>query len=124
MYQTWNIYGSVTRLFVLETEFDRSMSWLGKGAEAVRTIIFPSTAKEVRISAFCGNQSLRSAVLNEGLEELMGDYDGTECEIRYSGVFSKSGLQQATLPASLRILGAGTFRDCKELKRVRFAEES
>ena len=67
---------------------------------------------------------LRSAVLNEGLEELKGDYDETECEIRYNGIFSKSRLRQATLPASLRILGAGTFRDCKELKRVRFAEES
>lgn len=108
----------------MRTEFDRSVSWLGQGAEAARTIIFPNTVRRVSETAFNGNQPLRSAVLNEGLEELKGDYDGTECEIRYNGIFSKSGLRQARLPASLRILGAGTFRDCKELKRVRFAEKS
>ena len=104
------------RLFIAETEFDRSMSWLGKGAEAARTIIFPNTVRKVSETAFNGNQLLRSTVLNEGPEELMGDYDG--------GTFADSGLRQIALPATLEVLGNGIFLRCRDLKRVTFAENS
>ena len=35
------------QLFVSEMEFDRSMSRLTRGAEDIRTIIFPNTVREV-----------------------------------------------------------------------------
>ena len=43
---------STIRLFVSESEFDRSVSAIAGGAQKVRTITFPSTAKDVRSGAF------------------------------------------------------------------------
>ena len=63
---------SCAQLFVSETEFDRNMSQLARGAEGIRTVIFPNTVRDVKCNAFMGNRSLRSAVLNEGLERLWG----------------------------------------------------
>ena len=61
------------RLFVSKSEFDRSVSTVVKGAETVRTIIFPSTTKKILVGAFEDNKYLRSVVLNEGLERIEGD---------------------------------------------------
>ena len=58
------------QFFVSETQFDRNMSWLVHGANSIRTIIFPSTVRDVSETVFKTNRSLRSAVLNEGLERL------------------------------------------------------
>ena len=71
------------QIFVSETEFDRSMSQLVKGAKGARTVTFPSTVREVEHGIFEGDQSLRSAVLNEGLEQLR-EYKVSHC---YIGVF-------------------------------------
>ena len=35
------------QLFVSETEFDRSISYLVNGAESTRTVIFPSTVRDI-----------------------------------------------------------------------------
>ena len=117
------------QLFISETWFDRNMSYLVNGAENTRTIIFPNTVRKVRCDAFKGNRSLRSAVLNEGLERLKGymyqgcDEDGDQfTEIK--GVFQNSGLQRVILPSTLRVLGDGTFCYCSKLKSVTFAEGS
>ena len=72
------------QLFVSETRFDRSMSQLAYGAKGTRTVIFSSTIKGVEYNAFEDNRSLKSAVLNEGLERLEGYGDDT-C---YIGTFS------------------------------------
>ena len=56
------------QLFVSKTEFDRSISYLVNGAESTRTVIFPSTVRDISYDAFAGNWSLLSTVLNEGLE--------------------------------------------------------
>ena len=74
------------------------MLYLVHGAENTRTIIFPNTVRETKYDAFTDNQSLRSAVLNEGLERLEGrvneiyDKDGSYCDSDYIGVFSNSKL--------------------------------
>ena len=72
LYKDRNRCCHMCTLFVSETEFDRSMSWLGKGAKTTRTITFPDTIRTVKDDAFKDNRSLRSAVLNEGLGELKG----------------------------------------------------
>ena len=73
MYKTDKRYKrSYAQLFVSETEFDRSTSRLVRGAEGIRTITFPGTVRDVKCNAFMSNRSLRSAVLNEGLEQLWG----------------------------------------------------
>ena len=54
------------------TEFDRNMLQFMGGAENTRTISFPNTVRHVDADSFKGHLSLRSAVLNEGLERLGG----------------------------------------------------
>lgn len=109
-------------LFVSETELDRNMSWLEKGAAVIRTIVFPNTVREAENHAFRNNKSLRSVVLNEGLEELSGFYDSYDNE--HDGVFTDSELQRVTLPTTLRVLGASTFYYCKRLRHVTFPKQS
>ena len=106
---------------VSETKFDRSMSQLARGAEGTRTITFPSTVREVEYDAFEDNWSLRSAVLNEGLEILEGYRDENGY---YIGVFSNSGLQRVTLPSTLKVMTSGIFNRCGRLKRVLLTEGS
>ena len=100
------------QVFVSETEFDRNMSQLARGAGNIRTITFPSTVREVEYNAFEDNRSLKSAVLNEGLEKL--EKDG--CTYKYyTEVFYNSALQQITLPSTLRALADDTFQNCESL---------
>ena len=61
--------GCPVRLLVSATEFDRDASLLARASGAIRTVIFPRTARKVLDRAF-QNTPVRSAVLNEGLEEL------------------------------------------------------
>ena len=75
----------MARFFVAETEFSRDMSSIEKGPRNARTIAFPSTVRAVRDGAFGKNGSLRSVVLNEGLETLGGCGDIKEKSHR--GVF-------------------------------------
>ena len=66
-------------------------------------------------------KSLRSAVLNEGLETLGTDEcmpDGK----RYPGVFQESGLEHVKFPSTLTRIEYKTFMDCNELKSVHFPE--
>ena len=58
-------------LFVSESEFNRELSRIVKGAEGIRTVIFPSTTKEIFDGAF-RDTSVRSVILNEGIEKLDG----------------------------------------------------
>ena len=78
------------QLFISETKFNRNMSQLARGANGIRTIIFPGTVRDVECGAFTNNWSLRSVVLNEGLEKL--EKDG--CTYKYyTEVFYNSALQ-------------------------------
>ena len=107
--------GCPLRLLASATEFDRDASLLARTSDAIRTVIFPRTARKVLDRAF-QNTPVRSAVLNEGLEEL------GECrnwnEEGYDGVFNGARLQRIVLPPTLRVLGDSTFRNCQDLGRV------
>ena len=59
---------SKTQLFVSDTEFDRNMSQVVKGSKN-KTITFPKTIRKACEYAF-HSASLKSVVLNEGLEVL------------------------------------------------------
>ena len=84
-----------------------------------KVIVFPRTVKRVLDGAF-GGATVRSVVLNEGLERLGGLHgeDGAHC----SGVFSGALIRQVTLPSTLRVLGDYTFAKCALLARVTFRE--
>ena len=106
------------RLFVSGVEFSRDMSRIVKSKKDVKTITFPSTVREVPDGAFSGT-SVRSAVLDEGLEKL-GEHHGHDSV----GVFGRTPLSRVVLPSTLRTMGDCTFYMCEQLKRVIFADES
>ena len=76
------------QLFIAQSEFDRSISAIVKGAETVRTIAFPGTTKEVRSRVFEKNEYLRSVVLNEGLERIEGGSNNEQ----HGGAFCGTGV--------------------------------
>ena len=126
MYKNSRFRLPTAQLFVSETEFDRSMSRLARGAEGARTITFPDTVRDVSYDAFKGNLSLRSVVLNEGLERLREHESAARsrfgCPGQYAEAFSNSWLQRVTLPATLKALGNYVFRDCGCLRKIYVAD--
>ena len=56
--------------------------------------------------------SLRSVLLNEGLETLGSDEQGD------SGVFEESGVREVRFPSTLVEIGCAAFRSCERLKSV------
>ena len=106
------------RFVVSDTKFNRDMSYFVEGPRDVKTIATPSTVRHFVDSAF-DYMSVRSIVLNEGLEGL-GKFQGGN----YCGIFCDMQIQYVTLPATLRTIGNRVFYECKKLKRVTFREGS
>ena len=102
-----------TATFVSEIRFGRSMSQLAGRPKGVRTITFPSTAKEVLDGAF-KDSSLRSVVLNEGLEKLGERNSGRNryTRDRYEGTFSSTQIEHVIIPSTLQLLGSNAFQGC------------
>lgn len=89
------IRGKTVNLFVSGTKLSRKMAQIVRGAKNVKTITFPSTTRTVSDGAFV-NASLKSVVLNEGLETL-GKQQKYGCE----GVFRNTRLRKVKLPSTL-----------------------
>ena len=78
-------------------EYGRNRETVFGGPDDIRTVIFPTMVRIIRQGSFYGIKSLRSVVLNEGLEALGTDEykpDG----MRYFGVFEESRLEHVRLP--------------------------
>ena len=110
-------HGRLPQIFISRTEFDRELSEIVEAAKSVKTSTFPSTVREVPQGAFSGT-SVRSAVLNEGLERL-GRFRDLSCDCR-GGVFSDTRIMRVTFPSTLKLLGDDTFWKCGELKCATF----
>ena len=61
------------RIEVSGVEYDRSMETVFGGSDGARTMTFSNTVRTIRQSSFHEAKSLRSVVLNEGLEVLGTD---------------------------------------------------
>ena len=86
------------------------------------TIVYPSTVRRVGEGAFELNQSLRSVILNEGLERLGECKDEPVCQ---KCIFHENPyLKSIALPSTLRVLGNHTFLGCSGLKHVVFAKNA
>ena len=59
-----------TRATISGVEFGRDMKMVFGGPDDVRTVIFPKMVRTIRQGSFHNVESLRSVVLNEGLETL------------------------------------------------------
>ena len=105
------------RATVSGTEFGRTMKDIFEGSDSVSTMIFPSMVRTIWQDSFHGVKSLKSVVLNEGLETLGTD----ECKLNRDkcfGVFEKSGLKRVRLPSTLRRIEYNAFLGCKNLKSI------
>lgn len=98
------------RCVVAEASFNRDMAQITKVPEKAKSITLPRTAKVVAESACQGITSLKSVVLNEGLEVIE----------KYA--FYDTGLRSVVLPGSLRTISYGAFNKCTNLKRVVLCE--
>ena len=107
-----------TRILISQTRFYRDMSRVTRSAENIKTVTFPRTVRKVSTYAFRKTVAL-SVVLNEGLETL------GECRNdRRVGIFYDTSLRLVKLPSTLRVLGDGTFANCKALRNVTFEKGS
>lgn len=106
------------QLFISEIEFSRDMVQVVRGAKNVKIITFPSTARKVLDQAF-RNTSLRSVILNEGLEIL-----GKQKKYVSGGAFYNTRLRHVTLPSTLQVLEDSTFCNCSDLRKVVIKEGS
>lgn len=88
------------------------MTQIAKGSEDAATFTLPRTTRAVSGSAFAETLSLKSVVLNEGLETLG------------SCAFQCSKLEKLRIPATVREIQASAFNSCANLRRVEFEEGS
>ena len=78
-------------------EFNGDMKKVFGGPDGIRTMTFPKVVRKIQQGSFHNIESLRSVVLNEGLEALGTDEykpDG----MRYFGVFEESRLERVRFP--------------------------
>ena len=61
-------------------------------------------------------------VLNEGLTDISSDVVEETYDMDF-GVFEESGLENVTLPSTLKVLGKYAFKCCACLREVRLPEE-
>ena len=70
---TYEISKEEPQIAVTEIEFSRDMKTVFGGPDNIRIITFPKTVTKVKQGAFHCAKSLKSVVLNEGLEKLGED---------------------------------------------------
>ena len=66
--------------------------------------------KEIGGAVFYGCKSLRRVMLNEGPETLSDYYS--------SGVFGNSGIEEITLPSTLKKIDRYAFSECNSLRTI------
>lgn len=115
-----------------------------RGCSNLEFIDFPAGLEEIRINAFCESglesvrtpsavrvicpraffwcENLKTAVLNEGLEALGTEEYRDDDDGAFYGVFGCSALENISLPSTLKVIGCGTFKDCKGLKGIQLPD--
>ena len=99
------------------TVFSREMRTIFCSSAGIRTITFPATVRTVRQGSFYKVESLRAAILNEGLEVLGTERAPGGKESRNASdkialfAFYGAGLGGAELPTPLRMFAQDAFAD-------------
>ena len=109
------------RIEISGVEYTRNMKTIFGGSDGIRTIIFPTMVRIVRLGSFHKVQSLRTVVLNEGLE-ILGTNEYASYSPMYCGVFQESGLENVRFSSTLRRIECATFLKCEKLRSVNLAE--
>lgn len=93
------------RAFVSGAEFSRDIAEILMGTRGLRTFSCPRSIRTVGPGAFHDVATLRSVVLNEGVETICGT------------VFHNSGLQRITVPRTLRDED-GALSSCETIRTI------
>ena len=115
-------------LLVSGTELSRDMGTVTRGAEHLRTLALPRSARRLAETALQDAKNLRSVAANEGLEALQLQRNsraylyGERQLDALPSPFKDSGVAEVRLPGSLGYLRGGLFRDLGTLRRLRLAE--
>ena len=89
----------------------------------LRRIVIPKSVKIIEAAAFMGCTKLRSVEFEQ--ESLLTEIQGGYYETHSYGAFVNClALETVIIPASLEILGAATFKNCKNLQTVSFEKGS
>ena len=94
---------SLKRVVFQESSRLRSIGKLCFCHSGLEEFVVPPGLKEIGGEAFCGCKKLKRVVLNEGLEAL-SDYYNHSYHSSF-GVFHNSGIEEITLPSTLRQIG-------------------
>lgn len=97
------------------------MTEISGGSDGVRTIIFPTMVRTVRNELFYNVKTLRSVILNEGLDTLGTDEYRPDGDL-YKGVFEESGISRIRFPSTLKRIEYGVFKTCARLKSVQLPD--
>lgn len=76
----------------------------------LRELVTPQSLKEIEKEAFAGCESLKYAILNEGLRTLGWS------------AFKSSALESVTLPPTLKRVETDAFFECRRLRYVILSE--
>ena len=101
--------------------FGRDMKKISGGPDDIRTIIFPNMVRTVRQGSFRGVKSLKSVILNEGLE-VLGTEEHSLSPSRYCGVFQQSGLESVKFPSTLKVIKNEAFMRCGNLRSIQLPD--
>lgn len=83
----------------------------------LQSLTLPESVRTVAQGAFHDCGSLKTVVLNEGLEALGTDEYLNGSAVMY-GVFHNSALEDIKLPTTLKRIEYNAFHSCKGLKRI------
>ena len=100
------------------------LEFLGRScfaATGLESVELPASLRTVSQASFALCKSLRTAKFGPGLE-VLGTDERADDGGAYLGVFEKSALRRVELPPTLRRMQHNAFRDCRDLKGVRFPE--
>ena len=105
-------------------QFSEGLEKIGRFAfyaSGLEQLEFPASLRTVSQAAFAKCKSLRTVKFGEGLEVLGTDERPGEGKL-WHGVFAESALENVELPSTLKRIEYGAFKDCKNLKTIKFPE--
>lgn len=81
----------------------------------------PKSLRQIKGNPFLSCKNLKRIELNKGLETFA---EGCLQNYKHAGIFNDTMVQQVVLPATLKVLGYGTFYRCNLLWRITLQEGS
>ena len=112
-----NAFHCCKKLRSISFQTDSRLWKIGDGCfeySGLKEFIAPPGLREIGDAVFWNCSNLKRVALNEGLEAL----DDQDDDMNYGGTFSCSGIEEITLPSTLRRMSQMTFFGCNRLRTI------